>query len=639
MTGRGKQQKATGPPPDLDKSITTDSGAEYRVLGYQIPLNAATVRDYRKKSQFFPFQKSPTANPLRWHGMPATLLERDMIAVLDKLTDKPDWERKVYDDGILAKWREECKKAGESMRKAGQGEGFSDAMFDYCAAELRDYASISKTHGFVPAIDATATVYKSDAIISEAVKDALRVAAKPLEDVNDPDWHPGSNGTVLDLVHPSLFPLLYGRSRMLLDETVPLKHCVEYTGKGEVVPQPLGAEVKFAEYDRPPASPGRREAMHPEAAYSSRFQWLPCEVAFRGTDGAEIVSYINNLHPTKHSALYDVLGQIISKVVPMWDKCLRSTGGSDATERIDGAKARYTEPEPPREEIDRLVDQQTDPRDSSKVRHFKRCAVEREWVHAHRVLIPPQPNRYDHRPFRRGGGPIDLLEEMERKGLQVIVKLANIYLTPDTPTYDGGSWHIEGSLNEHICASALYYYDCENITESHLSFREAISTEDLDRKHYDQDDWGHLETFYGVENGGPGIQELGRVETKEGRVLAFPNVLQHRVEPFRLADPARPGHRKIVALFLVDPYVRIPSTINVPPQRKDWWQESALASESRFGDLPPELVENVVRNVEDFPIDLEEAKQLRLELMEERKVFVAAADAKLREDTFSFCEH
>ncbi|KAI7308643.1 hypothetical protein KC315_g13278 [Hortaea werneckii] len=379
--------------------------------------------------------------------------------------------------------------------------------------------------------------------------------------------------------------------------------------------------------------------MHPEAAYSSRFQWLPCEVAFRGTDGAEIVSYINNLHPVKHSALYDVLGQVISKVVPMWDKCLRSASYSGATERIDGAKAHYTEPKPPSEEIDRLVDQQTHPRDRGMSMQVRRNVAESRWVEAHRALMQPEPNKYDHRPFRPSRSTIDLREEFGQKGLQVIVKLANIHLTPDKPTYDGGSWHIEGSLNEHICASALYYYDCENITQSHLSFREAMSTEGLDRKHYHQDDWGHLETLYGVENGGPGIQELGRVETKEGRVLAFPNVLQHRVEPFRLADPSRPGHRKIVALFLVDPYVRIPSTINVPPQQKEWWQGSILESESRFGVLPPELVESVLENVEDFPIDLEEAKQLRLELMEERKVFIAAADAKLREDTFSFCEH
>ncbi|KAI7542407.1 hypothetical protein KC331_g8000 [Hortaea werneckii] len=637
MTGRGGR-KATWPPPDQDKSITKDPNARYRVLGYQLPLNAATEADlnFMKRREYFPTEDYPMENPLQWCGTPAMLRERAMMAVLNKLTDKPDWERKVYDDGILGKWREESRRFGESMRLSGPDDGFSDAMFDYCAAELRDYASISKTHGFVPAIDATATVYKSDIIIPDPVKASLREAVKPLEDVSEPDWHPGSNGTVLDLVHPSLYPLLYGRSRILLDEMVPLKQCAEYTGKGEIVPQPSKDEVGIAHYK---SSRFGRDPMHPEAAYSARFQWLPCEVAFRGTDSAEIVSYINNLHSAKHSALYDALGQIISKVVPMWDKCLRSTGYSGATERIDGAKAQYTEPKPPSEEIDRLVDQQTDPRDRGMSMQFRRNVAERGWVEAHRVLIQPEPNKYDHRPFRQGRGAIDLREDFRSQGLQVIVKLANIHLTPDKPAYDGGSWHIEGSLNEHICASALYYYDCENITDSHLSFREAMDIEGVDRKHYDQDDWGHLEKLYGVENGGPGIQELGRVETKEGRVLAFPNVLQHRVEPFRLADPSRPGHRKIVALFLVDPYVRIPSTINVPPQRKDWWQESALASGSRFGELPPELVENVVRNVEDFSIDLEEAKQLRLELMEERKVFVAAADAKLREDTFSFCEH
>jgi hypothetical protein len=42
--------------------------------------------------------------------------------------------------------------------------------------------------------------------------------------------------------------------------------------------------------------------------------------------------------------------------------------------------------------------------------------------------------------------------------LQVIVKLANIVLTPEKPTYPGGSWHVEGMKNEHIVASGIYYY-------------------------------------------------------------------------------------------------------------------------------------------------------------------------------------
>lgn len=40
----------------------------------------------------------------------------------------------------------------------------------------------------------------------------------------------------------------------------------------------------------------------------------------------------------------------------------------------------------------------------------------------------------------------DLREEFRK--LQIIVKLANIHLTPEKPSYGGGSWHVEGQSNE-----------------------------------------------------------------------------------------------------------------------------------------------------------------------------------------------
>jgi len=42
--------------------------------------------------------------------------------------------------------------------------------------------------------------------------------------------------------------------------------------------------------------------------------------------------------------------------------------------------------------------------------------------------------------------PLDLRQTYKDQGLQVIVKLANIELTPRKPTYIGGSWHVEGQL-------------------------------------------------------------------------------------------------------------------------------------------------------------------------------------------------
>ena len=76
--------------------------------------------------------------------------------------------------------------------------------------------------------------------------------------------------------------------------------------------------------------------------------------------------------------------------------------------------------------------------------------------------------------------PIDL---STFENLKVIVKLANIELTPENPSYAGGSWHVEGGINEDIIATVLYYYDVENITESRLSFRTGF-----DDPNYEQGD-------------------------------------------------------------------------------------------------------------------------------------------------------
>lgn len=112
------------------------------------------------------------------------------------------------------------------------------------------------------------------------------------------------------------------------------------------------------------------------------------------------------------------------------------------------------------------------------------------------------------------------------------------------------------------------------------------------------------------------LQTLGSVLTRSGRLLAFPNVLQHQVQPFKLADPSKPGHRKILAMFLVDPYVRIPSTANVPPQQKDWWASQLLKME-RFNSLPGEIF-NLIMELVEFPLSWEDAEEIREDLMDER---------------------
>lgn len=84
-------------------------------------------------------------------------------------------------------------------------------------------------------------------------------------------------------------------------------------------------------------------------------------------------------------------------------------------------------------------------------------------------------------------------------------------------------------MNEQICATALYYIDSENINPSSISFRMKTSSRIGDRYRtvtYNTCTW--LERTHGSnlgDNIASSLQIYGTVQTHEGRLLAFPNVL------------------------------------------------------------------------------------------------------------------
>ena len=52
-----------------------------------------------------------------------------------------------------------------------------------------------------------------------------------------------------------------------------------------------------------------------------------------------------------------------------------------------------------------------------------------------------------------------------------------------------------------------------------------------------------------------------------------------------------------------------------------------------------EITAQVFESVEDFPISMEEAKKLRLQLMEERKCYIIDQTSNFEKMEFSLCEH
>ncbi|KAJ3562998.1 hypothetical protein NP233_g9227 [Leucocoprinus birnbaumii] len=588
-----------------------------------------------------------------------TLRELRMFAFMNAVTDKPSWETKVFDESILEKWKEEMGvKEGAGVGDDGDQENndgvgskaeeadagsnvnseshqsddhgdddnsipcppdFTQRMFQYCIEELRYRADVYKKHGFIQVL--SGEIFKSDTVIPSELQESLKAAVAPLENVpeNERDWHPGSNEQVLDLVHPSLFPLVYGLSRILPNTTTNLDDCIGRCGAGETVVLDTLSKEDLS-------------------AYSEKFQWLPCDVDISG-ESPKILTYINNLHPQKHEHLYAIIEKILARIIPLWNATLSPLLSNDVPHRIkyegaaydDAAWEKYLEDYGPKKSED--ADEDEDEIFWERSYELERKYKSKFYLHpdVEKDFVPPEDDIY------RG---VDLKRDFSSTGLQVIVKLANIHLTPANPEYAGGTWHIEGQLNEHICATAIYYYDVDNISSSYLNFRSSVDSDHLENGvGYEQHDNDWLDVIYGLENWQPLIQELGGIQAREGRLVTFPNILQHQVQPFRLVDPTKPGHRKILAFFLVDPNIKIISTANVPCQRQDWREELVLES-SVLAKLPAELRDIVVKSRDEFPISLNEAKVVREELMEERKEYVLGyQDQNFKNTSVSLCEH
>jgi hypothetical protein len=331
---------------------------------------------------------------------------------------------------------------------------------------------------------------------------------------------------------------------------------------------------------------------------SQKFQWLPSDIEVSKEGKVKFLSYINNLHPYEHKDLYGNLSSILEKFIPMFENVLTDLSLNPPQDMDVDMYSLYHEQESGEDDDDYW--------ENKRLKKIEFDSVFQE-------------PKYE-----------ELLSLKGRK-LQVIVKLANIILTPENPTYAGGVWHVEGMENESIVSSGIYYYDFENIETSELHFRKSVSEPD-----YEQGDDKGVELVYELANEEPLVQEIGFITSAQERCIAFPNIYQHFVHPFSLEDKTKAGHRKILVFFLVDPKKPILSTSDVPPQQKEWMKKEMI--KFKVFDFPNEII-SLICDFMEYPIGLEETKKDRTELMTERKFLQSKVDEShfLRE--FSLCEH
>ena len=318
-----------------------------------------------------------------------------------------------------------------------------------------------------------------------------------MEDVpaSEVDYHPGSGRQVVDLVHPSLHCLVYGRTRVVArteaktgaesegrtrvvarteaktgaesegskgegvnkndhagskpsssvsvnqgDSSAGTSKCVgeEDTGKGlgfswREVAGKVGKGV-------PAVAPDVQNRAWGHSWVSRRFQWLPSEVDV-AADGstATFRSYVNNLHPALFPDAYAAMGDIFARCfVPLFNAVLTDLA-NPREPRVQAKPYGWYD-----------AWEKANGYTAERLDGLYEDDAAWEWYNSNKQ--PEQPAVPDFEAPSAAQHVVDL----RGRRVQVIVKVASIRLEPGEGEYKGGVWHIEGMKNESIVVSSSF---------------------------------------------------------------------------------------------------------------------------------------------------------------------------------------
>ncbi|KAJ3076540.1 hypothetical protein HDU98_002530 [Podochytrium sp. JEL0797] len=582
-----------------------------------------------------------------------TFRETVYLRVMNEILIKPDWWLKLVDPSIAVKWRAEIANGIQTLLSASdfsapdplppiEGEErvhvtdseFVSQAVTFMFSELNFLAAHRlirpdpNHRNIIISPTSTHGVFVSDTIVSSALVSRLSHHASAVEHaaLQKHKWHPQSDNKVLDLIHPSDYCLVFGKSKLRNSPTCLVGDTpVSYDGL-EQKPQVHAWEEDHSDV-------------------STKFQWIPAEFNISKEGQVTVESYINNLHRASHPELTGSISAIFAHMVPMFELALGPLSTTPLT-RIHASMSNndYQAGDIYDWQTDEWVKHKYGPESDihdEKLRDYDEFEDEyyefADTLQARPIAVPGLPDAF----------PADEVTNLEcrtmslkGKTVQVIVKMANILLTPERPTFNGGSWHLEGMENEAIAATGILYYDVDNITSSRLAFRHVYDTDDGMSFEYEQGDFAGLEKVFGFSNDhdefSANVAVTGKIEAKPNRCIVFPNFLHHKVEAFELADKSRAGSRKILAFFVVHPEHRILSSKDVAKQQTDWVANELFVAVFRALNVPVEIVRKIV-GFTGSTMSPKEAEEVARQVMEERKNTPQGGYANVQ--NISLCEH
>ncbi|KAL0961438.1 hypothetical protein HGRIS_006383 [Hohenbuehelia grisea] len=639
----------------------------------------------------------------------------EILKFCDAIRAKDGWAHKVLDEkrGLAKKWATEAGLWIPSSDEAEKQTNTVLDLFHQLKAEARrilavDHAITLRSNYRLPersvAFDAISKdvansvsyqrqskfglrdpdlkdivgVFVSDGVIPPSLHAELVSELDALAALEPKDFHPGTEGKVQDLIHPSLYPFV-----------------AQETPVYEGVRTPPLVDGKFSTK----VIHALDNSANPEPIFhKSKYAWIPS--VFQVSDdgkSARVESYINGLAPREDFPdLYRIIEELFICALPHLERttqCELERRDSPSVQRWwDRADYRGEEPELTKSEWEAMIAKQKAEKERQRTEKAQKIQedtreMEAEWASRETRF----PIAQEHRQTSSSG-----------RSYKVIVKAANYVLRPGQ-SYQG-TWHLEGMPHERIAASFIYYYSTDEAIQddglgmrrardekldfppfldlNHEAFnvvlkKEGGDEEEEEEEEDEEDDPEHNfrdDPSSDAEDFDSSYVPLGTVPTthvgckighRTGRIISFPNWIQHKVLGIRNSETkgTEAAQRKILCFFLVDDTnaatddeVELPgmkysglkdqvvlTTSDVPRQLRGTNVPSLFAllpwvSERLIGKrLPLEIVSHITKST-DLGLTREAAERHRRAFMEDRKIKVSEEN-KLWESAYSLCEH
>ncbi|KAF9486340.1 hypothetical protein BDN70DRAFT_773656, partial [Pholiota conissans] len=511
-------------------------------------------------------------------GDPRTLVELAMSYLSSHIRRSPDWWNILKNEDAKNEWMlYALNRVINVPTPSIKAEiNLSRKQIDYVLKELEGYNALRDG---IYQVSCFERIWESSSILDPDITTSLNTAFDGLQPQSliDPEddvtWH---------IIDHRLHCLVYGRT---------------------LVSHPNGSTLETV------SSPSSSDVY----TTSTSFALLPSDVFVREKDSSisvRFLSYINNLHP-KHRGTYTLLETLLGGFIPLFEHALTDLHRNNPlVQRIPG-NCRYT-----------VWDEPDTPEHSDDEEEWEKYEREmRQWALNRPIDLPDVPSS----GYRGGLENRRHIVSLYNRVIQIFVNVSEIKLHPQEPFFMGVPWHVEGMRAERIVACGFHCLSADNITETCLKFRMAVTFP----RGFSAGDTGATLRTWGIRDGDPCHQYIGSVPIRPGLSLVYPNIYQQSQTAFKLADPSKEGHFKVIRFFLVDPDVKpVISTSRVAPQQEEWIHQAV--DDNLDTRLPYEMIEKIMESIDGL-MTFGEAKDYRQKLIEETRRFTQA------NNSYHFC--